>query len=167
MPLVRKFATPLTIGAFLLMSVTGLLMFFHASTMTNKVVHEWVGLIFVAAALLHVFVNLRPFTAHMKRARGQAAVAVFALALGLSFLPLAGGTGGGRPDFALLHAIEEAPLGAVAAVLDESPETLTARLRQAGYDGATADSTISDLAHGERGAQMRLIAVLIGRQAEG
>lgn len=163
MPVLRKIATPLTIGAFVLMAVTGLLMFFHASTMTNKLAHEWVGLIFVGAVALHVAVNMRPFTAHLTKPRGQAALAVFALALGLSFLPLTGQTGGGRPDFALLHAVEEAPLGTVAALLNENPETLTDRLRAAGYDAATVDSTIAGLAAGEQKAQMRLIAVLLGR----
>lgn len=39
----RKWATPLTIGSFLLMGVTGILMFFHLDIGLNKLAHEWAG----------------------------------------------------------------------------------------------------------------------------
>lgn len=39
----REIATPLTIGIFLIMSVTGILMFFHWDTGFNKLAHEWLG----------------------------------------------------------------------------------------------------------------------------
>ena len=41
MKISREWATPLTIGAFGLMSVTGMLMFFHLDTGFNKLAHEW------------------------------------------------------------------------------------------------------------------------------
>lgn len=43
MTISRNWATPLTIGSFLLMAVTGLLMFFHLDTGLNKAAHEWLG----------------------------------------------------------------------------------------------------------------------------
>ncbi|MGC9417458.1 MAG: DUF4405 domain-containing protein [Rhodovulum sp.] len=158
----RKFATPLTIGASLLLGVTGVLMFFHAGTGLNKLAHEWVGLAFVAIVGLHVAVNWRPFVSHMKRPVGQAAAFGFAALLALSFLPLGGmqGAGGGRPDFALLHTVQAAPLDALAVVLNESPEALAARLRGAGYAGADLDSSITALAGRDRHAQMELMRVI-------
>ena len=40
MKLQRDWATPLTIGAFGLLAVTGVLMFFHPDSGLNKAVHE-------------------------------------------------------------------------------------------------------------------------------
>ncbi|TCM80982.1 uncharacterized protein DUF4405 [Rhodovulum steppense] len=159
----RKFATPLTIGASLLLGVTGILLFFHANTGLNKLAHEWVGLAFVAIVALHVAVNWRPFVAHLKRPTGRAATALFAVLLALTFLPLGGGQGqGGRPDFALLARVTAAPLDTLAVVLDESPEALAERLRDAGHAGADYDSTIAALAGDDRHAQMELIRVILG-----
>lgn len=158
----RKFATPLTIGASLLPGVTGTLMFFHATSGLNKLAHEWVGLAFVAIVGLHVAVNWRPFTAHLKRPAGEAAALAFAALLALSFLPLGGAEGGGgRPDFALLREIQAAPLDALAVVLNDSPEALAARLRGAGFAEADLDSSIASLAGGDRQAQMELIKVIV------
>ncbi|TCO73927.1 DUF4405 domain-containing protein [Rhodovulum euryhalinum] len=157
----RKFATPLTIGASLLLGVTGILMFFHANSGLNKLAHEWVGLAFVAIVGLHVAVNWRPFTAHLKRPVGQAAALAFAALLALSFLPLGGAKGGGRPDFALLQEIQAAPLDALAVVLNESPEGLAERLRGAGFSAADLDSSIVSLTGGDRQAEMELIKVIV------
>ena len=44
----RQWATPITAGAALLLSVTGVLMFFHADTGLNKTAHEWLSWLFLA-----------------------------------------------------------------------------------------------------------------------
>ncbi|MBN2906377.1 MAG: DUF4405 domain-containing protein [Rhodobacteraceae bacterium] len=164
MSTLRKIATPLTIGTSLLMSVTGVLMFFHTDTGLNKLAHEWIGLLFVGAIGLHVLVNQRPFIAHLKRPLGQAAALAFGGALMLSFLPLGGqAKGGGRPDFALLQRIETAPIAAVATVLNENPEDLAARLRLAGYPATDLDSTIAGLSGGGKKEGMALISVLLAQ----
>ena len=40
---VRKWATPLTIGAFFLMAATGILMFFHIDRGIISGAHEWLS----------------------------------------------------------------------------------------------------------------------------
>ena len=39
----RDWATPVTIGSFGLMAITGLLMFFHLDSGLNKTAHEWLA----------------------------------------------------------------------------------------------------------------------------
>jgi hypothetical protein len=58
----REWATPVTIGAFMLMSVTGVLMFFHADRGFNKLAHEWVGLVMVGGVAAHAMANWAAFT---------------------------------------------------------------------------------------------------------
>ena len=43
MKLSRDWATPLTAGAFIVLAVTGLLMFFHLDRGLNHLAHEWLG----------------------------------------------------------------------------------------------------------------------------
>lgn len=56
----REWATPLTIGLFLLMGVTGLLMFFHWDNSLQKTLHEWLRWLMVAAAVVHALANWLP-----------------------------------------------------------------------------------------------------------
>lgn len=160
----RRIATPLTIGASLLMGATGVLMFFHAGSGTAKLAHEWVGLAFIAIIGLHVAVNLRPFTAHLRRPPARIAIAAFGALLAATFLPLDPG-GGGRSDFALLHRVEAAPIGALGALLNENPVEMADRIRAAGYPTADLDSSILSLAGKDREAQMALIEVMLAPPA--
>ena len=45
----RRWATPLTIGAFVFMAVTGILMFFEVRLGIIKVAHEWLSWLMVIA----------------------------------------------------------------------------------------------------------------------
>ena len=57
---IRRFATPLIIGAGLVSAITGLLMFFITED-PFLFAHEIVGLGFSVAILLHIYTNWRPF----------------------------------------------------------------------------------------------------------
>lgn len=155
MSALRRWATPVTIAAFLLMAVTGVLMFFHAETTLAKLAHEYLSFIFVAGALLHVVVNWRPFTVHFRRWPARAAAGLFAALLVVSFLPIGPNAGGGeRPDRAALGAVMNAPLSSVAALTGEPVDALTARLRAGGFENAAPTSSISGLAGGDKGRLM-------------
>lgn len=55
----KTIATSLTTLIFLVISITGVLMYFHIFDKYTKYLHEILGLVFVAAALFHVFYNYR------------------------------------------------------------------------------------------------------------
>lgn len=160
MSTLRKYATPLTIGSFILMAVTGTLMFFHWNTGLNKVAHEWLGFVMVAAVALHVVLNWRAFSLYFKRPLAMGLMGVFVLALGLSFLPLTGQQQG-RPDLAAVRLVVSAPLSEVAPLLDTSVETLIARLAETGIT-ATADQSLSDLTGGDTRQAAGLLIPLKG-----
>ncbi len=52
--LLQKIATPLTIVMFAISGLTGLLMFFEFRALPIKVLHEWLSVLFVIAAGLHI-----------------------------------------------------------------------------------------------------------------
>lgn len=55
----RDVATSLTILVFIIVGTTGTLMFFHLFDAYTKQMHEYLGLVFVVAALLHVLVHIK------------------------------------------------------------------------------------------------------------
>lgn len=62
----RRWATPLIIGSFVLMAGTGVLMFFEYEGGLITVVHQWFSWIFLLGAGAHIAINLRPFQNHLR-----------------------------------------------------------------------------------------------------
>ena len=55
----KDIATSLTSLVFLVVGITGVMMYFHLFTSSVKDLHEILGLLFVVAALFHVLVNFK------------------------------------------------------------------------------------------------------------
>lgn len=156
----RSWATPLTIGTFVIMAVTGGLMFFHANTTANKLIHEFVGLAMIAAVVAHVVLNWRAFQTYFKRTTAMALMGGSALLLALTFVPgLAPSPEGMRPDLAFASAAARAPIADLATVMGQDTDTVLALLAARGH-AASADQSIADLVGGELRAQMGLLGAL-------
>lgn len=136
----RDWFTPLTTGAFVMLAVTGVLMFFHLDSGLNKLAHEWLSWLLLAAAAGHVAANFGALRRHLAGTRGRAIVGAFSLLLGLSFAPL--GRGDAEPPFAaVVHALARAPLPVVAQVAGVPEPALRERLLAAGVEvGGSQDS---------------------------
>ncbi|MEZ5714275.1 MAG: hypothetical protein R3D85_03315 [Paracoccaceae bacterium] len=154
----RSWATPITIGAFGLSAVTGVLMFFHLDTGLNKVAHEWLSWALVGGVALHVIANSRAFLGYLKRSRAVAVIGAFAVVLGLSFLPLAG-EAGGSPVAAVMQGLAKAPVERVIALTGAELEDGLARLKAAGFE-AEAGQSIGALSGGDRGQQAQILTAI-------
>ena len=152
----RNWATPLTIGSFLLMAVTGVLMFFHLESMLNKVVHEWAGWLMVAGVGAHLVLNWRAFTVYFRRPLAKAIMGISTVLLVVSFWPAGGG---GNPVFAVMKAVEQAEIITVIELSGLDLETGLARLSELGLS-ADASSTLQGLTGGDHGKQRDIIAAL-------
>jgi hypothetical protein len=139
----RNWATQLTIGAFFLMSATGVLMFFEWDRGLTTVVHQWFSWLFLAGAGGHIAANLRPFKSHLKSRCGKASVAAFTVVLAASFFSWGLITGPQlvRP---IEHALIDAPLSALASVTQTNPDVVMSRLKAHGID-ANGQQSIRDL----------------------
>ena len=152
----RQWVTPLTAGAFLLSAVTGVLIFFHLDSGANKFVHEWLSWGLLAAAALHTVANFNGLKAHLSSRRGQALVAIFVLALGLSFIPL--GNGRSEPPFmAPIRALGGADMTTLARVAQISPDQLRARLATAGVAVSDDGQTLAQLVGNDSRRQMQAL----------
>lgn len=154
----RSWATPVTIGSFAIMAVTGTLMFFHLDTGLNKGVHEWAGLAMIAAVVAHLALNWRAFTVYFRRPVAVAIVAAGVAVLGASFLPLGGAAGGPEAaQRAMMGAMGRAPIEQVAELAGRPAEAVIADLQGKGY-AIRAGQTLNDAL----GADFRAQAPALG-----
>ncbi len=157
---IRKWATPLTIGTFLLMGVTGVLIFFHLDSGFNNTAHEWVGLVMVMAVGFHVFNNFPSFRKNLQSVWGKRIIGAFAALLALSFLSF--GQGGEPPVRAMMGRLASAPLSAVAQVLETDPAVLVERAKAQGLAVDGAHQSLKDLAGGDMEKAVRLMGPVFG-----
>jgi hypothetical protein len=159
MQISRDWATPLTMGAFLLMATTGILMFFHLDTGLNKEAHEWLGWAMVVGVTVHVLANMAGFKRYLAKPSALAIVGVFALMLAGSFF-VKGDDEGGNPVRKVMPAVSSAPLSALAGIAHRTPEQLVADLRAAGFKVASAEQSIAAIAGPKRDDQSKAIGVV-------
>jgi hypothetical protein len=161
----REWATPLTIGAFGLMSVTGLLMFFHFDMGLNKPAHQWLGWAMVAGVAAHAAANWNAFKRYfVSSATGRAIIGLSVLVLAGSFVSLPGGKEGASPPVLAMRAIAKAPISTVAPLSGRSTDQLLDDLAKAGVKLAGADSSLDSVTAGNREMQGKAMGVLFGKR---
>lgn len=154
----RIWATPLTIGAFLLVSVTGLLMFFELDRGLTTVVHQWLSWCFVVGAVGHITVNIRPLKNHLKSNSGKVSVATFLTILLASFSSW-GLVTGPQLERPIEEALIDAPLSALASVTHTAPDVLLRKLEATGIS-ATSEQSIRELSEKYGESENRLLAIV-------
>ena len=159
---VRSWATPLTLGAFLLMSVTGVLMFLEWEPGQMTVAHEWFSWLFLAGAGAHIAVNIRPFKNHLKSHWGRSSIAVFTLILTASAFSW-GMITGPQLKRPIEQALVEAPLAALAGIAGLSPDALLARLAARGIV-ANGRQSIAAASAASGIDENRLLAIIFLKQ---
>ena len=160
MKLQRDWITPITMGAFGLLAVTGVLMFFHLDSGLNETAHEWLSWVLLGGVALHAAVNWMGVKRHLAGWRGRTAVGIFALLLAASFVSVGGKK---EPPFvAPLRALADAPLPVLAQVAKTSPDELRARLQKAGVSVRDDADTVRSLVGGDTRKQMRVLSQVVG-----
>lgn len=166
----RSYATPVVFGAIGISSITGVLLFFHADTGYAKLAHEWLGWLLIVAAVVHVYTNRAAFAAHLNGTKGRVIVVAFAVLIVSAIVPwpTGGGEGGGVEGagdggglLAAEYTLTHTSLESLAPITGRDVDQLVDRLRTAGFDGAAADASIHDFAHGG-GQRDRALGVVFG-----
>ncbi|MGI3187014.1 DUF4405 domain-containing protein [Nioella aestuarii] len=155
MSALRKWATPLTVGSFMIMGVTGTLMFFHLDSGLNKLVHEWAGWAMLIGVGAHLVLNWRAFAGYFKRPVPLTVMLVSAAVLGASFVSTGAETRV-NPLILVTGAVVRAPLSDVAALTGQSVDEILAQLQEMEL-AADANMAIADIAQGDRAVQAQIL----------
>jgi hypothetical protein len=87
----REWATPITIGAFLLSGFTGIVLLLKIDLPLARPLHEWLTLVLVIATVLHVIANWRLTLRYASRPLGRGILVLFALLTCASAIPFRDG----------------------------------------------------------------------------
>ena len=158
----RTWSTPLTIGSFILMAVTGVLMFFDVVPGYLAFAHEWFSWFFLVGAGGHIAVNFRPLVRHLQSNWGRANVAIFAIILVVSTFSF-GRITAPQLKWPISNALIEAPLSALADVTRTDPVELLAKLKTHGVT-ATPDQNIKELADAHDMDEFHILGLVILRE---
>ena len=162
----RKWATPLTIGSSVIVTVTGLMLFFHFAPGLTRAAHEWIGWIMAFAVLAHLAVNYRAFLMHFKRPIGVGIMGMSALVMGLSFFDLApAGAVGGSPVPLIMGAIGTADIATVIVLSGHEQAEGLMLLNDAGIAAAGGQS-VAQITGGDRDIQTGIIRALFSAPAQ-
>ena len=152
----RNWATPLTVGAFLLISVTGILMFFHLETGLGKAAHEWLGWVLVFGVAAHLWLNRRAFATYFKRPLAVSIMGAGALVLAASLL-VPTGESGSVPVRQVLGSLTQVPISTLAIIAGKD-ETAVLTLLSADHPGIAASQTLAELSADNPEAAVGLLA---------
>lgn len=157
----REWATPLVIGAFALMGVTGTLMFFHLDNGLQKDVHEWAGWVMLAGVGLHAVANWPAFKRYFQRLnKGALLIGAFVLFVAGSFFLGSSEGETASPPVLAIGAITRAPISQVAPLFGKTAAQAREELAAAGITVASDDATLAAATQGNREQTGRALAVL-------
>lgn len=155
----RSWATPLTIGSFILMAISGILMFFDVVPGYVSFAHEWFSWLFLLGAVGHIVVNYRPLIFHLRSKWGRTSVAAFTILLAASTFSF-GRITAPQLKWPISEALFQAPLSALADVTRTDRDQLLKKLRTHGIM-AKPDQTIHDLAAEHGMDEFHLLGLVI------
>lgn len=163
---IKPWATPVTIGAFMLMATTGILMFFHLESGLNKVAHEWLGWAMVTGVIAHAWLNWKSFKRYFtERTAGKVIIATFGLVLVASFWSPSDKDGESLPPpVAALRAVMNAPITSVAQLAGKPEAELILALRAGGIPVERPDQTLSAVVHEDREQTGKAIQIILAKK---
>jgi len=156
----RSWATPLTAGAFIVLAVTGVLMFFHLDRGLNHDAHEWLGWALLFGAGAHIYSNFPAFKRHLSGRIGKILVGCSIVILGLSFVSPGETENKKGPGWAPpVIAMARMPFKDLAQVARMTETELRARLMEFKSEAKTVNS-IEELAGQSLREQVRALNYL-------
>lgn len=155
----RSWATPVVIGVFILMSVTGLLMFFHLSVGLNKLAHEWFGLLFIIGAIAHVIVHYKSFIKYFKKPLAASLISLFIVFLVLSFFSFK--QQNSNPTKIVIEKIAKTPIANLVEISGKSAAEISISLAKKGFVVKDFNSdTIESLANKDKNKNREIITII-------
>jgi hypothetical protein len=90
----RTWISPVTSVSFAVVAVTGIFLAFHIKNGSIKMLHEWLGYLFVLIGLLHLIINGKTFITLFQKPAARIATAICAILV--ATIIFSGSTGKGQ-----------------------------------------------------------------------
>jgi hypothetical protein len=154
----KSWATPLAASSFIILAVTGILMFFKIETGLIKPFHEWLSWAMVAGVILHTIANWKQFTGYFSRKPALAIISVGVLVTLFSvFTPAKQEQ---NPRMKMTRAIMTSKLETVAELAGSNGADMSVKLRQKGIAVSDGNMTIRQIAASNGKNEMAVLAVI-------
>jgi len=160
MQISRNWTTPLTIGAFIIMSSTGLLMFFRLNLGISKLVHEWGGLVLISAVLMHVIANWFSFKRYFVNNIRSLIFLIccsFFLSAALFIFNSPKST---KITNVVFERFISSPIKLIAPMTKYSSENIVHLLEKDGFKDLNTESNLKEIAQGDKERLKELISVI-------
>lgn len=126
----RDIATSITTFTFIIISITGIMMFFHVLDQYTKQMHEILGLLFVLVAVFHIFFNWKAMKNYFKKKTFMFA-AVLTLFISSIFI-FNSSDKGEHPGHFIINSVVNAPLHQAVSILGKNMEQVNKKLEESG-----------------------------------
>ncbi|ABC21338.1 DUF4405 domain-containing protein [Rhodospirillum rubrum] len=158
----RDLLTPVTAILFLVIAISGIMLFWHQGEHLVKDAHEWLGMGFIGVACWHLWTHRKSVAAALKRPLPRWGFAG-ATALAVVVVMATASTDGkqGSPK-ALIGSLMAAPLPVVAQVVGADPQVLVNALEARGWRLPSSQATALEIASLSGGSPMAVLAVAQG-----
>ncbi len=152
----REFATSLTALMFLVIGITGVMMYFHILDKYTKQMHEILGLVFVAAVLAHVFVHFRSMKQYFSK---KIFLSISAITLIVASAFILNAPEGKSSKAVLVEGVFNSNIEKSFVLFADNADLAKARLEEAGIK-TEGLNTIDQIAKENKTSPFRIISIV-------
>ena len=120
---IKSLATPLTSIIFLVVAISGVLMYFHLLDKYTKDVHEIFGLVFVVVSLIHIFFNWKSMKNHINKNLFKISFLIVSIIVS-SFIYSSSLLKGNDPKEAIIESVWNSKVEDVSKLLSKDIESV-------------------------------------------
>ncbi|RXJ69283.1 hypothetical protein CRV08_04545 [Halarcobacter ebronensis] len=156
----KDLATSLTTLVFLVVGISGVMLYFKIFNGQVKELHEILGLLFVAAVVLHLVANWKPMKSYFKK---KIFIGVSLIVVVISVIFIFQSTNGGNdPKGLVLKSVLDAPIKSSLEVLRVDYESAILKLTKENMQDIDKES-IAAIAKANKTSPFKIIAIITGK----
>ncbi len=154
----RYIATSLTSTIFLVIGITGVMMYFHILDAFTKNMHEILGLVFVGAVVFHVFFHWHSMKKYFTKK-------VFLSSLLVVFIVVSGfiynsSNAGVNPKQSVIEAVLKAPIKESIRILGSNMQSVESKFKNSDIK-FEKEVSILEIAQSNNTSPFRIVAIIV------
>lgn len=152
----REIATSFTTFLFLVIGITGVMMFFHILDNYTKDIHEILGLVFVLIVIFHVIYNWNSMKNYFSKKVFSISASIVAV---VSLIFILNAPTGENPKKIVFNSLMNAPIEKSFALFDEDFENLKSKLLKEGIE-IKEEKSLKELAKANNTSPFKIISIV-------